>query len=179
MAPMAKEYTVGELARLLVTETDAAEVAHVNRKLRHWTLTGVLKALGVTHTGAGRHRKYSGDAVHVAALMVELSRLGLPVGTLSLLATGLVGILQPVQTRDGKPLMGQDAAEKWRRAIRGEGVIYLTFNVRYGTRWPQSVGVTFYEADRPDVPSPITVGHVSAIVVDLTQLFTPLRQIEV
>ncbi len=176
---MAKEYTVGELARLLVTETDAAEVAHVNRKLRHWTLTGVLKALGVTHTGAGRHRKYSGDAVHVAALMVELSRLGLPVGTLSLLAAGLMGILRPHRTLDGKRLAGEHEAELWRRAIRGEGVIYLTFNVKYGTRWPQSVGVTFYEADGPDVPSPVTVGHVSAIVVDLTRLFEPLRQIEV
>jgi hypothetical protein len=176
---MENGYTVGELAHLVVPGTNAAEVAHVNRQLRHWTLTGVLKTLGVTHTGAGRHRKYSGDAVHVAALMVELSCLGLPVGTLSLLATGLMGVLRPVKTRDGKPLMDQGAAEKWRRAIRGDGVIYLTFNVKYGKRWPQSVGVAFYEADGPDVPSPITVGHVSAIVVDLTRLFEPLRQIEV
>jgi hypothetical protein len=175
---MENGYTVGEVARLLVPGAEEAEIARVNRQLRHWTLTGVLKALGVTHTGAGRHRKYSGDAVHVAALMVELSRLGLPVGTLSLLATGLMGILRPVKTRDGKPLMDQEAAEKWRRAIRGEGIVYLTFNVKYGTRWPQSVGVAFYEADGLDVPSPITIGHVSAIVVDLTRLFEPLRQIE-
>ncbi len=73
---MENGYTVGELAHLVVPGTNAAEVAHVNRQLRHWTLTGVLKTLGVTHTGAGRHRKYSGDAVHVAALMVELSCLG-------------------------------------------------------------------------------------------------------
>lgn len=175
---MSREYTVGELARLLVPSADGAEVARVNRQLRHWTLTGVLKTLGSTHTGAGRHRKYAGDAVHVAALMVELSRLGLPVGALSTVAMTLTAIVQPLIARDGKSIIGEGQVELWRRAVRGDGTIYLTFHLQFDAEWPKSGGLTLYDADQPDPPSPITIGHVSAIVVDLTQLFIPLRQTE-
>ncbi len=138
-------------------------------------MTGVLKPLGATHTGAGRHRRYSGDAVHVAALLIELSNLGLPVGALYMVASSLMVSLRPIRRRDGKTPLGEDIAQLWRRAITGEGTIYLTFNVRYGTKWAKEVGLTLYDADGLPAASLITIGHVSAIVVDLTQLFAPLR----
>ncbi len=170
---MDESYSVSQLAERVAPTTDKAEVARITRQLRHWTLTGVLKPLGATHTGAGRHRRYSGDAVHVAALLIELSNLGLPVGALYMVASSLMVSLRPIRRRDGKTPLGEDIAQLWRRAITGEGTIYLTFNVRYGTKWAKEVGLTLYDADEP--LSPITEGHMSAIVVDLTQLFEPLR----
>ena len=77
--------------------------------------------------------------------------------------------------RDGKRPMGDDEARLWQRAIKGEGTTYLTFNVRFDTKGAKEVGLTLYDADEPDPPSPITIGHMSAIVVDLTKLFEPLK----
>ena len=171
---MPESYSVSQLAERVAPTADKAEVARITRQLRHWTLTGVLKPLGATHTGAGRHRRYSGDAVHVAALLIELSNLGLPVGVLHVVAISLMVILRPIKRRDGKGPMGEDEARLWRRAIKGEGTIYLTFNVRVDAEGAKEVELLLYDADEPDPPSP-TIGHVSAIVVDLTQLFEPLR----
>ncbi len=173
MPCMEESYSVSQLAQRVAPDADKPEVARITRQLRHWTLTGVLRPLGATHTGAGRHRRYSGDAVHVAALLIELSRLGLPVGTLHLVAMGLMVSLRPIKRRDGKGPMGEDEARLWRRAIKGERTIYLTFNVRFDAVGAKEVGLTLYDADEP--LSPITEGHMSAIVVDLTQLFEPLR----
>ncbi len=172
---MIESCSVSQLAERVAPTTDKAEVARITRQLRHWTLTGVLKPLGATHTGAGRHRRYSGDAVHVAALIIELSRLGLPVGALHLAGACLMAILKPVRTRSGKPSKAEQDAKLWRRAIKGERTIYLTFNVRVDTEGAKEVGLALYDAGEPDPPSPITIGHMSAIVVDLTQLFGPLR----
>ena len=172
---MMQSYSVSQLAQRVAPTAGKAEVAQITRQLRHWTLTGVLKPLGATHTGAGRHRRYSGDAVHVAALLIELSRLGLPVGVLHLIALGLMGTLRPVRTRSGKPSISEQQTELWRHAITGERTIHLTFNVRFDAEGAKEGGLALYDADEPDAPSPITEGHVSAIVVDLTQLFEPLR----
>ncbi len=93
---MIESYSVSQLAQRVAPTADKAEVARITRQFRHWTLTGVLRPLGATLTGAGRHRRYSGDAVYVAALMIELARLGLPVGTLHLVAMELMVILRPI-----------------------------------------------------------------------------------
>ena len=170
---MDESYSVSQLAERVAPTTDKAEVARITRQLRHWTLTGVLGTLGATHTGAGRHRRYSGDAVYVAAVLIELSRLGLPVGALQLVSLGIMGILRPMRTRSGKRSNSEPQAVLWRRAIKGGGTIYLTFNVRFDAVGAKEVGLTLYDADEP--LSPITEGHMSAIVVDLTQLFGPLR----
>ena len=172
---MPESYSVSQLAERVAPTADKAEVARITRQLRHWTLTGVLKPLGATYTGAGRHRRYSGDAVHVAALLIELSQLGLPVGVLHMVSLGIMGILRPVRTRSGKPSNAEPQAHLWRRAIKGEGTIYLTFNVRFDTKGAKEVGPTLCDADGLPAASLITVGHFSAIVVDLTQLFRPLR----
>ena len=168
-------YSVSQLAQRVAPTADKAEVARITRQFRHWTLTGVLRPLSATHTGAGRHRRYSGDAVHVAALIIELSRLGLPVGVLHLVGICLRMVLRPIKRRDGKRPMGDDEARLWQRAIKGEGTIYLTSNLRFDDQGAKEGGLALYDAGEPDPPSPITIGHMSAIVVDLTQLFEPLR----
>ncbi len=170
---MMQSYSVSQLAERVAPTADESELARITRQLRHWTLTGVLKPLGATHTGAGRHRRYAGDAVHVAALQIELSRLGLPVGALHLVSLGIMGILRPVRTRSGKPSISEQQTELWRHAITGERTIYLTFNVRFDTKGAKEGGLALYDAD--ELNSPITAEHMSAIVVDLTQLFEPLR----
>ncbi len=175
MPCMEESYSVSQLAQRVAPDADKAEVALITRQLRHWTLTGVLRPLGATLTGAGRHRRYSGDAVYVAALMIELARLGLPVGTLHLVAMELMVILRPIRRRDGKGPIGANTARLWQRAIKGEGTIYLTSNLRFDDQGAKEGGLALYDAGEPDPPSPITIGHMSAIVVDLTQLFEPLR----
>ena len=172
---MDESYSVSQLAERVAPTTDKAEVARITRQLRHWTLTGVLGTLGATHTGAGRHRRYSGDAVYVAAVLIELSRLGLPVGALHLVSLGLLGYLKLVRARSGKPSKAEPQAHLWRRAIKGERTIYLTFNVRFDDEGAKGGGLALYDADEPNPPSPITKDHMSAIVADLTQLFEPLR----
>ena len=118
MPRMEESYSVSQLAERVAPTADESEVARIIRQLRHWTLTGVLMTLGATHTGAGRHRRYSGDAVYVAAVLIELSRLGLPVGALHLVSLGLLGYLKPVRTRSGKPSISEQQAKLWHRAIK-------------------------------------------------------------
>ena len=89
-----EQFTVSAVARAVAPNADEAEISRIIRQLRHWTLTGVLRLAGTVHTGAGRHRKYSGDAIYVAAVMVELARMGLPVGALSSLSTRIISILK-------------------------------------------------------------------------------------
>ncbi len=175
MPRMAESYSVSQLAQRVAPTADESELARITRQLRHWTLTGVLRPLGATHTGAGRHRRYAGDAVHVAALQIELSRLGLPVGALHLVSLGIMGILRPIKRGDGKGPMGEDEARLWQRAITGEGTIHLTFNVRVDAEGAKEVGLALYDVDELPAASRIAEGHVSAIVADLTQLFEPLR----
>ena len=87
-----------------------------------------------------------------------------------------MGILRPVRTRSGKPSIAEPQSQLWRRAIKGEGTIHLTFNVRFDAVGAKKGGLALYDADElPAASSPIPEGHVSAIVVDLTQLFEPLR----
>jgi hypothetical protein len=56
------------------------------RRLRDWSNIGVLDISGRHREGTGRHRLYSTDAVYVAAVLLRMADLGVPVGTLNRIA---------------------------------------------------------------------------------------------
>ena len=179
---MEQEFTVSELARRIAPDADEPEIARIVRQLRHWTLTGVLHLAGTVHiggvhTGAGRHRQYSGDAVYLAAIMVELARMGLPVGALHLVSGCMIAVLKrPKRGLAGKTLPDNSALKLWRRAIEGAGRVCAVFHVLFDSSGALEGNVALYDAEAPDAPLPIIEGRLSAIVVDLTRLFGQIKQ---
>jgi DNA-binding transcriptional MerR regulator len=141
-------------------------VERITRQLRHWTLNHVLEPVGGLHTGPGRHRRYSAESVYMAALIVELSDMGFPIGLLSTVVKGVkFSFTDP--RRDGLRL--------WRRAIEGKGQVLLHFSPR------------FREDEHLDTPMKLRLvdpkgrfdfskhEHDSHVIVNLTQLFAPLH----
>ena len=74
------ELTVREIAERILPVSPDGDMEALVRKLRHWTLSGVLRPVGSLHTGAGRHRKYEETEIYFAGLAVELTRWRIPVG---------------------------------------------------------------------------------------------------
>ncbi len=161
-----EELTVSELAERVAPAGDKAAVERITRQLRHWTLNNVLEPVGGLHTGPGRHRRYSSDSVYMAALIVELSDMGFPIGLLWAVVSGVkVDFTNP--RRDGPRL--------WRRAIEGKGQVLLHFS-------PQ-----FRDSEHLDTPMKLRLvdpkggfdfskhEHDSHVIVNLTQLFAPLH----
>ena len=175
---MDKEFTVSEIARRVAPASDEAAVARVTRQLRHWTLNRIIEPVAGLHTGAGRHRRYSGDAVYLAAVMIELSRCGLPVGALILIGAGLkIAVFNPPKIGFGrKPLPKSQNPEKWRRAIEGGPQVFLTCSVHFdGAREGDAQVASIALFDEDEDANPIISQHASAIVVNLTMLFAKLR----
>jgi hypothetical protein len=61
---------------------DARELQRIMRQLRHWTQSDVLRPIGGLYIGTGRSREYAIETVLVAAILSELSNLGMTIGTL-------------------------------------------------------------------------------------------------
>src|SRR4051794_8280344 len=53
------------------------------RRLRDWSNIGLLDISERHREGTGRHRLYTPGAVYVAAVLLRLADLGVPVGTLT------------------------------------------------------------------------------------------------
>ena len=175
---MNKEFTVSEIARRVAPASDEAAVARVTRQLRHWTLNQIIEPVAGLHTGAGRHRRYSGGAAYLAAVMVELSRLGLSVGALSGIAIALkLLVINPPKVGFGrKPLPKSKNPERWQRAIEGRGQIFLSCSGHFGgdqenERLKGNVALFDAEEDL----EPIVPEYTSAIIINITKLFASLR----
>jgi len=74
---MSQTYTLKEVAALLVRTGDANDTQRVARQIRHWTLCDVLETTSRKHTGTGTSRRYAGDEVRIAALLVVLTKYGM------------------------------------------------------------------------------------------------------
>lgn len=170
--------TVSEIAQRVAPAGDNVTVERITRQLRHWTLERVIEPVGGLHKGPGRHRRYSGDAVYIAAVMVELSNLGLPVGVLFLMASLIkFGVLNPPKIGLGrKRLPKSELPDLWRRAIKGEGQICMFFSPSFGADDDQEPGeLGFGMIDAEDGIDLASSDHTSNVVVNLTRLFAPLR----
>ena len=69
--------TVSELAEALAPI--APDVPGTVQRIRHWTRERVLFPVDLQHAGAGKHRRYSVDAIYDAAILHVLTAFGLPV----------------------------------------------------------------------------------------------------
>ena len=83
------QYTSTGIAEALVTRLGLAAKVDVARMIRHYTNGGLLKTVGAVHTGTGRKRVYSEDAVLQAGVLLRLNRLGVPVGVMKEMLTQL------------------------------------------------------------------------------------------
>jgi hypothetical protein len=69
--------TVSEIAEALAPI--APDVAGTVQRIRHWTRERALLPVDQHHAGPGKHRRYAGDAVYVAAVLHALTIAGFPI----------------------------------------------------------------------------------------------------
>lgn len=69
--------TVSELAEALAPI--APDVPGTVQRIRHWTRERVLFPVDLQHAGAGKHRRYTSDAIYECAVLHVLTIAGLPV----------------------------------------------------------------------------------------------------
>jgi DNA-binding transcriptional MerR regulator len=74
------QYTSTGIAEALAARLGLKAKVDTARMIRHYTSSGLLKTVGAVHTGTGRKRVYSEDAVLQAGVLLRLNRLGVPVG---------------------------------------------------------------------------------------------------
>ena len=154
--------TVKQLATRAAPGASPDEIQKIIRQLRHWTASHVLLPSTDIHTGAGRHRKYATGAVYNAAVLLELATLNLPVGVLSLAASILPSA---IPWKKSTPL-GKDASQKWGEAISGERRVFFRFSTTKEKIQIRNFALVYAEDE--------ILTENSAIVVDLTKLFSPL-----
>ena len=161
-----EELTVSELAERVAPAGDKAAIERITRQLRHWTLNQVLEPVGGLHTGPGRHRRYSAKSVYMAALIVELSDMGFPIGLLS-------AVIKGVKFSFTDPR--RDDLRLWRRAIEGKGQVLLHFSPRFREDGHLDTPMMLWLVDPKGGFDFSKYEHDSHVIVKLTQLFAPLH----
>ena len=157
------ELTVREIAKRVAPDMDATAIKRLVRQLRHWTLAGALKPIGPVSSGVGHHRKYSGESLYIAALLIELSRYRPPVIVMNGLALTFL-----IMTRGAnRPRW----ATMWQQAKAGEAGIHAAIALGDLHKKGGGADVVLY------VPEghPITLDKEnSTIILNLTRLFSGL-----
>lgn len=73
--------TLSQMVAIL-TPLSPEPPATLNRQIRSWTDAGALPLVGGLRTGTGRGRLYDESAPKLAAVAIELTRFGLPIGVI-------------------------------------------------------------------------------------------------
>jgi DNA-binding transcriptional MerR regulator len=107
--------SVSELARACAPidsagEVDANRLSLWTRRLRHWTVLGILPSSTRHGDGAGKHRLYRPELVYQASVLLRLAGVGLPFPVIRLIADELLK-----ETADNGELWSF-----WRDAIKSE-----------------------------------------------------------
>jgi DNA-binding transcriptional MerR regulator len=154
------DLSVSEVARVVADPLLGDDAQFVQRQLQYWTERGILKTIGGTLVGRGGYRRYSADESYLAALLVRLGALGLPVNVLAMLTEGLE-----------KKLSADTAARiLWNEAVAG------TKNVRLGFWFIGSAAVVHQlEFIITDAAIPDQTLTVPAIWIDVTYRFNRVR----
>lgn len=161
---MKEPYSVKEIAEILTGSKDSEEFSRVYRQIRYWTEKDALPPAGDTTPGTGVSLEYDEDRVYHAAILQELSRIGVDQSALTLLA---------VQLADGYE------TRLWSYAKIGKAQVYLTglFGPSGNISWELSQGAPLTEriAENPDNPELKKPGnpyfYTSAVVINLTSVF--------
>lgn len=132
---MKTTYTASTLAESLVPSRSEAELRKLNNLVRNWAAQGLLRPLpGSGGKGKGVHRRYDRWEVYKAAVLLELTRYGLPWSVLARVA-GLFDDTRPLPRaiRQTRPQAALAVADKKRSArtdllaaaIDGHQPVYL------------------------------------------------------
>ena len=70
--------TAATLAPLLAASSEEAEIKRMHNLVRNWAARGILKPLAGSGEGRGVHRRYDRQELLKAAVLLELTRYGLP-----------------------------------------------------------------------------------------------------
>lgn len=160
-----KTYSLSEMvARIAGRNTDAG--TSLARQIRGWTDSGFLPVDGATHSGRGRHRRYSETALYIAVVLHRLARMGIGSGCLALVSKEL----QEVAT--GK--VSQEYRHLWCDAIAGTRPVVAAFELAIvdKVRGVGLDGFWLYEAGKvpPEINNiPATAG------LALTSIFSGLH----
>ena len=73
--------TLSDLSQRLATKFEIP-AQDAGNKVAHWTKLGLISTTGNPHGGSGKHREYNEEQLHLAAVLLELSRYNLQVGDL-------------------------------------------------------------------------------------------------
>lgn len=168
---MGELLTVSEIAERIAPAGDKAGVERITRQLRHLTLNHVLEPATALHSGPGRHRRYSGEAVYLAALMVQLSKMGFPIALLVGVAGWVRGVIySKLPGSTGAKLQAKTIA-KWNTAMAGKGEIWLLFVPRFaedGEHLDTMEDIQLVDSSNLDLTSLKQNGYT---LINLTRLF--------
>ena len=165
---MKDPYTVKEMAEILAGSEDSEDFSRVYRQIRYWTEKDALLPAGDTNPGTGVSLEYDEDRVYHAAILQELSRIGVTQAALTLLA------LEMADAYDTRP---------WRYAKAGKAPVFLTglFGPSGNVAWKLSprAPLTSEIAENPDNPELKKPGnpflYTSAVAINLTSIFRRVK----
>jgi len=161
-------YTVSEVASCVGAVTPRQQDLWL-RRLRHWTTMGVLETLSGQHVGTGRERRYGVEAVYLAAVLLGLGDLALPIGVLKTIASAIEADL----SKHG------DSAELWEEAKRppkviGAGCVWVGLAVKIDDESAQEaveVGIRIAKGESLMTPEFYLEQNDTIIIRNLTQIF--------
>lgn len=169
-----KLYSVKDVAAL-ISRGPSDQPHKLIRQVRHWTASDVLAPVGSKDTGTGVSRMYDADGVRCAAILLELSRYGIPV-------TQLEGFDEWTELLSG--------SDQWAAAVSGAQDVFLSMSWEVEAdgcnTWQIGVGEPKWNALRRDLkPSRVKLHKgdevaippldlTSSIVINVTKIFARL-----
>jgi hypothetical protein len=82
-------YSVSDIVERLCRAGDIQDRTPILRMVRYWVNEGVVRPNGPVHTGRGRDRMFASQEILRAALIFEMSKWHLVVGTMKVLMDGI------------------------------------------------------------------------------------------
>jgi DNA-binding transcriptional MerR regulator len=159
--PQQQLLTVSEVVDCCAPLDDALRTTWL-RRLRDWSSIGLLDISGRHREGTGRHRLYGPDVVYVAAVLLRMADLGVPVGTLNRIARL---VQHPNRTEHEQDFRRFWVGAKKLDAAEGDAYLAIRPEPRPGVR-------TFYKHGW----GPIAINDDAAwVTVNLTMVFSGLR----
>jgi hypothetical protein len=160
--------TVTQLARDALPASPEGDEDVLIRRIRGWTLSGVLRPTGDVHTGVGKHRRYHENEAYFVALAEALTHWHIPVGILD-------GIVQAARRElEGDVNPTREPMTFIKNAISGkEGVfLFVRFTDAVGGHHAE-VKLGFYEELASEIAEAgWTKDTPSFLAVNLSALFS-------
>jgi DNA-binding transcriptional MerR regulator len=150
-----------------IGEFDANRLRLWTRRLRHWTVLGILPTTGRHAEGPGKHRLYNADLVYPSAVLLRIAGIGLPFPVIKLIADDLME-----EIADSRRLAGF-----WHEAVESHGAqdayflaIWIADEGEY--TWVEGVKGTARKLDLAN----IDMQTEPTLILNLSEIFTRVRE---